>query len=81
MANIEHRIHWVASNIVSMMQDWPEMKWEDVQGINRRVGFAHRSYGTGYMDNMSVGRGHGRLGKDDLRKAWELAQMVAHKEY
>lgn len=76
MTNSNHKVVWVASNIASLLQDWPDMTWEDVQRINRKVGFAHRSYDGGYVDGSGLGRGAGRLKAVDLHQAWEMAREM-----
>ena len=49
MSTVKYRIRWVASNIATLMQEWPEMTWSDVQGLNHHIGFANRTGSDGYL--------------------------------
>jgi hypothetical protein len=81
MATTDFKVRLAASTMVQLMQEWPDLRWEDVQGINRHVGFMHGTRGEGMIDTAGVGTGGGRLGRTDLRHAWELAREIRAREY
>ncbi|MBA2363202.1 MAG: hypothetical protein H0V86_06705 [Chloroflexia bacterium] len=80
MSTVEYRIRWVASNIATLMQEWPEMTWSDVQGLNRHIGFANRTGSDGYLGVAGVGIGGSKLRKADLQIAWNLAREMSLTE-
>ena len=77
----QRKVRLVAVKIARMMQGWPEMTWEDVQGVNRHVGFgkwhAHAQRDANAPDVTSGGM----LSTADLRTAWELAREIARQRY
>jgi hypothetical protein len=77
MTNSERKIGWAATNIAQMLRDWPDMTWEDVQRVNKSVGFARRADRSVYDDGPAARMGRGRLRAVDLREAWTLAQKLA----
>lgn len=79
MANVDYRIQFIATNIAQLIQEWPDITWQDVQGINRHIGFSHRTCSEGMMDAPGVGTGGSRLRKADLQAAWEMAQTLARE--
>jgi hypothetical protein len=81
MATTDYKVRLAASNMAKLMQEWPDLRWEDVQGINRHVGFTHATRGEGMVDVAGVGTGGGRLGRTDLRQAWELAREMHARDY
>ena len=80
MSTVDYRIRWVASSIATLMQEWPELTWTDVQGLNRHVGFSHRTASDGYLGVAGVGTGGSKLRKADLQAAWNLAREMSRKE-
>ena len=80
MSTVDYRIRWVASSIATLMQEWPELTWTDVQGLNRHVGFSHRTASDGYLGVAGVGTGGSKLRKADLQIAWNLAREMSRKE-
>ncbi len=77
MSDVRNKIRWTAMCMARMLRESPDMSWEDVQGINRRVGFAHMLCQEDYSDLDDLRVGRGRLSRADLREAWELAQSMA----
>ncbi len=63
------------------MKDWPELSWEDVQGINRHVGFSPTMGGAGTLNARGVGTGGSKLRRADLKAAWELAREISRGDY
>ncbi|MDQ3854839.1 MAG: hypothetical protein M3281_00415 [Chloroflexota bacterium] len=77
MTRNAQKIHRVAICLARMREDWPEMTWEQVEAL-----FSHSSWvysdircddlaATGHMEV-----GVGKIGRRDLREAWEVAQSL-----
>lgn len=71
------KVRLVAVNIASMMREWPDMTYEDAQGINRHMTFSYRTYEYSTDDPDGAYVGDRKLSRNDLRSAWELAQSMA----
>ena len=77
MSRSPQKVHRLTVCLVRMLEDWPEMTWEDVQAL-----YAHSSwsYSDFRCDDLSVNRDMdarpGLVCRSDLREAWELAQSM-----
>ena len=78
MSTSPQKIHRLAVCLAQMLEDWPEMTWEDVQAL-----YAHSSwaYADFRYDELSMSAdleiGPGKVRRSDLREAWELAQAMS----
>lgn len=75
--NTAQKVHLAAITIAMMLEDWPEMTWEDARALNRHSQwiYAHHRYDGLSAIDCTTGAA-GRLSADGLKRAWEIAHGI-----
>ena len=79
MEKREHTIFRIAAVTARTLDAWPDMKWEDVEAINRQTGWHTHVLQLETIPDPSDSsdtHGHYRLTRTELHRAWELAHTM-----
>ncbi len=68
----------MADIIAYILEEQPDLTWEEVRAINQRKGWSYEYWYEGYSDPYPRRVESDRLRPMDLQKTWELARdMIA----